>query len=78
MDIHDPSAFWGNLIALFAVGGKTAYDLWINPYQFKKDPKYLDSPLEAVKRKRERGDRSTMITFGLLAISYFLMLLAAI
>jgi hypothetical protein len=77
MEIQDPLSFAGNALALVAVGGKTLHDLVLNPRRFQRDLDKLGD-LEAAKRKRDRTDASTALTFLLLALSYALMILATV
>lgn len=66
-----------NVLAFLAVAGKTVYDLYLNPRRFKKEFEKLGD-LEAARRKRQRMDRSTAITFLLLAVSYLVLIVEAI
>lgn len=67
----------GNILGLLALVWKTAYDLLWNPRRFKKELATLD-PLEATRRKRDRADLTTAITFAALAASYALFILGSI
>jgi len=52
---------------------KTLYDLWWNPRRFAKEKA---SGIEAAAiAKRSRADTTTWIALGLLAVSYFLMII---
>jgi hypothetical protein len=77
MQITDTLTFWGNLIGLFAVGAKTTYDLYFNPRSFKTDQKSM-ALIEAAKKKRERADLSTALTFLVVGIGYAFSILALI
>jgi hypothetical protein len=77
MQITDVPTFWGNVIGLVAVAGKTAYDLYFNPRRFKKEATDGNA-LEAAKKKRERADLSTGITFVLIGVGYAFTILALI
>ena len=73
MSIAEPLPFVGNLLAFLTLGWKTVYDLLVNPRRFRSEVKTMDE-LKAAGLKRQRGDRSTAITFMLLAVSYGLFL----
>lgn len=77
MYISSPLTFAANLIALIALSWKTLYDLILNPRRFRSELITMDD-IVAARRKRERTDRSTMITFLILAISYALFILEAL
>jgi hypothetical protein len=77
MVITDVPTFWGNVIGFVAVAGKTAYDLYFNPRRFKQDLQN-HTPLAAAAKKRERGDKSTALTFLLIGIGYAFTILALI
>lgn len=82
--IVEPFDFAGNLIGLLATGGKTIYDVFINPAQFKsaggvkEDGVELSGVRLAAKKKRERADISTLIAFVVLALSFFLLLIPTV
>jgi len=73
----DPISVAANGIAFVAVASKTIHDLLWNPRRFRADLRDLQ-PLEAARRKRERGDKATAIAFCLLAVSYGMFLWGAI
>ena len=67
----------GNTVALVALTWKTIYDLLWNPRRFLREIESIGE-LEAAKAKRNRADRTTAITFMLLAISYLIFIVEAI
>lgn len=77
MNISHPLSFTANLIALIALACKTFYDLIWNPRRFTSQLATM-ADLEAARRKRDRADRSTAITFLFLAISYAVLILEAL
>lgn len=77
MTISDPLAFWGNIIGFAAVAAKTVFDLFINPYFFRKGEKSLGL-IKAAERKRSRGDISTAWTFLVIGIGYAFSIAALI
>lgn len=79
MEVASPLGLLGNAIALVAVSWKTAYDLWWNPRCFRAElASGSMAELEAARRKRERGDRSTAFTFLVLAVSYAILIVEAL
>lgn len=66
----------GNGLALTALTLKSVYDLYWNPKQFQRELK-TESPLEAARKKRERSDLTTAITFIFLAVAYLLFIVEA-
>jgi len=77
VQITDVPTFWGNVIGFVAVAGKTAYDLYFNPRRFGHQSNTIGA-LEAAKKKRERADLSTAITFLLIGVGYAFTILALI
>ena len=75
--LHSNLSLVADLVGFLTLVSKTIYDLWVNPARFKRDIAGADlaKQLKAAESKRARTDRSNWIAFGLLAISYFLMLL---
>lgn len=54
---------------------KTLYDLWWNPRRFRSDLARGMAHPQAATAKRSRSDTTTWISFGLLAVSYLLMVI---
>lgn len=67
----------GNVLALLGLSFKTIYDLVWNPLVFRRELQTLD-PLEAARRKRDRTDKTTVIVFIILAVSYVLFIIGAL
>lgn len=66
-------ALVGNVLGLLTLTWKTLYDLWWNPRRFREESEG-GRELEAARQKRNRTDRTTAITFALLAVSYLLFI----
>ena len=77
MNVSNPLTFTANVIALIALSWKTLYDLIWNPRRFRSELATMDD-IQAARRKRERTDRSTAVTFLFLAISYAILILEAL
>lgn len=71
MRVTDTVSFAGNTVAFLALVYKTYYDLVRNPKLFHRQK----GPLGELEAARKKRDRSTMITFLLLAISSALTLI---
>jgi hypothetical protein len=64
----------GNVLALLGLSLKTIYDLVWNPLVFRRELQKLD-PLDAARRKRDRTDKTTVLVFIILAVSYVLFII---
>jgi hypothetical protein len=67
----------GDSIGFFFLIWKTIYDIYYNPRKFKKE--YVsgnyEANIKAVERKRERSDKTTLIAFIGLTISYLCLII---
>lgn len=73
MDFATKLNLTANIIALLILAYKTYYDLFKNPRLYERDKETM-KVLEAARAKRERGDKSTSLTFFFLAISYLVFI----
>ena len=73
----DPYALVGNVVAFSGVTTKTVFDLLINPRIFRRDLEG-GTALEAAKRKRDRGDKATVVAFVLLTASYAIFIVGVL
>jgi hypothetical protein len=62
-------------LGFLVLAWKTLYDLWWNPRRFKGDRSSGIEAAAAALAKRTRADTTNWIAFGLLAVSYFLMII---
>lgn len=74
MEITNPLALLGNIVALSTLTWKTIYDLVWNPRLFHREIEIVGE-IDAAKQKRRRADITTAITFLLLGISYAIFIL---